>query len=231
MIEQKVYDLAESIYADSAGQAGHDKRVQQLAQRIFRVIAETIPAPAPKITSAPTLPNLSRYRCVIVTGPQRAGTRICARMIAHDTGLRYIDEENYGTKDLKAWKALITNEAGIVIHSPAMARWVHEVGRKDTCIVWMTRPVNEIVASQVRVGWAEEAEEKAKYRDVLPSSILEMAVAEVKLHYWRMVQRPNVVNWYEVAYKDLAAHSLWVDKRSEFGARQWKISHQPEATE
>ena len=35
---------------------------------------------------------LLHYHYVIVTGPQRSGTRIGAKMIAYDTGYTYVDE-------------------------------------------------------------------------------------------------------------------------------------------
>ena len=43
---------------------------------------------------------LKEFPVVLVTGPQRSGTRICAKMIAHDTGHRFVDEREIHTDSL-----------------------------------------------------------------------------------------------------------------------------------
>lgn len=169
--------------------------------------------------------DFSRFRVVVVSGPQRSGTTIAARMIAAESGMQYVDEDEYGTKDVDGWKELVKIGQGLVIHSPAMARWVQEVGAKDeggedVAVVWMMRPLPDILASQKRIGW-DDSDERAKYnmtpKDVRPISF-------VKKWYWYTYQRPFIANAFELEYDQLKQHPLWVEdyKRILFGKRQWK---------
>ena len=36
--------------------------------------------------------ELKKFKKIIVSGPQRSGTRICGKIIAHDLDYRYCDE-------------------------------------------------------------------------------------------------------------------------------------------
>lgn len=169
--------------------------------------------------------DYSNFRVVVVSGPQRSGTTIAARIIASESGMQYVDEDEYGTKDVDAWKKLVSTGTGLVIHSPAMARWVHEVGGKeaggdDVAVVWVMRPLPEVLASQKRIGWDDSAE-RGKYhmttKDTRP-------VAFVKQWYWYTYQRPFIVHAFELQYYGLKHHPLWVeaDKRVAFRKRQWE---------
>lgn len=169
--------------------------------------------------------DFSRFRVVVVTGPQRSGTTIAARIIATESSMQFVDEDEYGTKDVGAWKELVATGQQLVVHSPAMARWVHEVanpdsGGQDVAVVWLIRPLLEILASQQRVGW-DGADERIKYEmkgaDGRP-------VAVVKTWYWYHQQRPFICNPFEIEYHDLERHRLWVPahKRVTFGKRQWQ---------
>lgn len=165
--------------------------------------------------------ELQRYRCIIVTGPQRSGTTIAARMIAHDTGHTCIDEADYGTKDIGAWREIVRTADNVVVHSPAMSRWVHEEAAADVLVVWMLRSLSAILRSQQRIGWKSEIVERAKYEatdDAQP-------VAEIKLDYWRTHQRAVIPHWLEVDYETLRDHPLWVIDRQDWEARQWAPRH------
>ena len=45
--------------------------------------------------------HYKRYGKILVTGPQRAGTRITAKIIASDLKYRYIDESEINTDNVK----------------------------------------------------------------------------------------------------------------------------------
>ncbi len=166
---------------------------------------------------------LSRYRVVIVTGPHRSGTRLCAHAVAHDTTLRYVDTDDYGG-DLDAWKDVVARGRGVVVHSPGMARWVHEVaGHDDVLVIWMLRPLAQILVSEARINWSEK-EEKAIYADI-PGYKRQFHVSVNKLNFWRTYQHKHIHNWREVRYDELKAHPLWLpaEKRRHFGPRQWAL--------
>lgn len=163
--------------------------------------------------------DFSRFRVVVVSGPQRSGTTIAARIIAAESGMQYVDEDAYGTKAIDAWKEMVATGQALVIQSPAMARWVHEVDAEDVAVVWMMRPLGDIMASQRRIGW-DDGDERAKYhmtaKDTRP-------IAFVKQWYWYTHQRPFITHAFELEYEQLKHHPFWVEdhKRILFGKRQW----------
>lgn len=166
--------------------------------------------------------SLSRFKRVLVTGAQRSGTTIAARIVAYETGFTYIDEEDFNVHEKNRFAAMCEREQ-IVIHCPAMARWVHEYGSgEDTAVLWVVRALSDILRSQARIGW-DEAPEKLKYRSVTKS--VDKPVAQIKQAYWRGYQKNVIPNALEVHYGDLVGHPLWVPKgeRGEFEPRQWKV--------
>lgn len=166
--------------------------------------------------------DLSRFRVVVVTGPQRSGTTIAARIIAEESGMRYVDEDEYGTKDVAAWKKLVTTGQGLVVHSPAMARWAHEAAADDVMVVWMIRPLDDILHSQKRIGWDDKSE-RAKYRDCEGYHV-DAPVAVIKNRFWTVYQRGLIPHTMNLKYKDLSWHRLWVGTRKGWDARQWEES-------
>jgi len=168
---------------------------------------------------------LAGYRVVIVTGPQRSGTAICARAVAYDTTLRYVDEDDYGC-DLDTWKEIVAKGRGVVVHSPGMARWVHDVAeREDVFVIWMLRSLSQIMVSESRIGWADK-EERAKYLDTPGySRVRQYPISGVKRRFWQEHQRGLVRHWREVNFEELRVHPLWVpaEKRRNFGPRQWAV--------
>lgn len=167
--------------------------------------------------------HLKKFSKIIVTGPQRSGTTICAKMIANDLGYIYVDEEelkvdnsDYLTDRLKE---LIHSGDRFVVQCPALCRYVHEVGHcKDTAIIFMKRNLDEILKSQERIGWdVEEPEELKRYGDEAVSPI-----AQVKHDFWQDHQKWKIFYWFEVEYSSLSAHPMWVPawQRTKFRARQ-----------
>lgn len=164
--------------------------------------------------------KLDAFRVVVVTGPQRSGTTIAARITAEDSGMRYVDEETYGTKDVAAWRALVATGEGLVIHSPAMARWVHEVATDDVMVVWVVRPLADILRSQERIGW-NDSDERVKYKGV-EGYLADAPIAQIKTRYWRTFQMGRIPNAMEIDYKSFSAHPMWRADRTGWGKRQWQ---------
>ena len=168
--------------------------------------------------------ELARYGAIFVTGPQRSGTTICARMISHDTGHRYIDEEDFRVHDFAHLRELMKTPDRVVVQCPALSRYAEllntTTAHKLSIMIWMCRGFVEIVASQERIGW-DATKERKKYPgyDHLP-------ICMAKLHYWQTVQKIKIAQHYEVHYDMLKDHKLWIDKteRSGFEARQWQKS-------
>ena len=163
---------------------------------------------------------LAGFDKIIVTGPQRSGTTIAARMIANDLGLRFFIEERVPTRQVHA--GLVQHQTGWVAQVPHLCRWVHDYGdRDDVAIVMVRRPIDEILASQARIGWAPyERDELARY------GLQDGVISEVKYDFWEQEQKPIIRHGFEIDYHDLKEHPLWVPKRSrgKFAPRQHELT-------
>jgi len=163
---------------------------------------------------------LGAYNVVFVTGPQRSGTTICARMIAHDTRLRYQDEQSFRATDEAAFHSVAVTAWGVVIQCPGMAHMVHKYAQQDDrAVVFMYRDIDDIMASRERIGWQYNDVELAHY------GLTEGNSAQVKYRHWEQVQRAQVANPFDVNYEALVGHPLWLpkDKRRDFKPRQWRV--------
>ncbi len=149
---------------------------------------------------------LADFDKVLVTGPQRSGTRICAKMIAHDTGYEYVDENDLHMDSLYWLCSFLHYREHIVVQCPVLCRHVHMFGADDTAIVLMRRSVEDIVASQKRIGWSWEWLELARY------DRSDGVIAKVKYRFWEERQRERIQHAFEIEYESLAGHPLWVPK-------------------
>src|SRR3990167_2553963 len=89
---------------------------------------------------------------VIVTGAQRSGTRIAAKIIAQETGLKYIDENDIEIDNLYLFFKAYIEEDDFVLHAPGLSHIIHELPQ-DCLFIWMRRPEKEIIDSIKRVNW------------------------------------------------------------------------------
>ena len=95
---------------------------------------------------------LSRHRKIVVTGPQRSGTRIASKMIAADTGHAFVDERAFRTHDVALWRQILTRDK-LVVQSPGMFKEVLDDPPPDIFVVVMRRPLDSIHASEDRIEW------------------------------------------------------------------------------
>ncbi len=174
--------------------------------------------------------HLARYDVILVSGPQRSGTRIAAKMIAADTGHRYVDEGTFEVYDHDLFRAVIRQMHRIVVHCPSMSHLLHKVGADNVLVVWMLRNLEDIVASERRVNWSI-----GPYAELARLGLADLPairyrrhggqVAPLKYARWWGYQRERVQHWLELKYESLAAHPLWVPKeqRSDFATKQTEI--------
>lgn len=170
---------------------------------------------------------LHDFTTIVVTGPQRSGTRIAARMIASDLRREYIQEEAFEIHDFDRFWLLLSRPAAI--QAPALSAYCHLLPR-HVAVVFMRRNIEDIVASQSRAimnsgqTWSEEEElvELAKYFLGSGRSV------EVKYEMWERFQKPNICgrgkSCFELRYDDLQAHPLWIP-------RDLRIGWEPSQTE
>lgn len=168
------------------------------------------------------------FDVVLVTGPQRSGTRIVAKAIAKDSGLTYCDETVFNVYDEEKFFGLAYAGGRLVIQCPSMSHLVHEIReialRDDMAVVMVLRDVGEIRASEKRIDWPEGArkKEEAHYNElwVEPGHI-----ADRKYQFWWETQKARIKNAFEFRYANLASHPLWVrsSERKSFAWNQTEI--------
>lgn len=161
---------------------------------------------------------LHPFEKIIVTGPQRSGTTICAAMIAHDLGYYFYPEEQIRVSELWRVKRLFRRTSKFVLQAPAICRYVHQFSAPEVAIVLVRRDIDDIITSQQRVDWTAELYELRRY------GLRSGRIAEVKYKYWEECQQDKILNAFEVDYGSLIDHPLWVPKerRADFGPRQYR---------
>ena len=168
---------------------------------------------------------LSEYSIILVTGPQRSGTTICARMISHDLGHTYIDESRWGVWDGEKARQIAATESPCVLQAPGLLKDALLFDGLECAVVMMRRRVTDIIASQERVSWNNWAEKEiSHYVEPGTFDIPHLWVAGVKYAYWDNVIRDKLPHWTEIEYEALKSHPMWVpkEKRKEFTSRQYK---------
>ncbi len=175
--------------------------------------------------------EMKAYSKIIVTGPQRSGTRICSKMIAHDTGHRWAPEEEIGGSGRPKLDKLMRNDKRVVVHCPALSSCIQEYGKDNALIVFMRRDLGDIEASENRIGWSggPHKSELLRYETTLRYKDANLTAKkrpsrEITYEYWEEFQRDHVAHWREVEYESLSEHPLWVPK----GQRAGWIAHQTE---
>jgi hypothetical protein len=166
--------------------------------------------------------DLCYYDKVLVTGPQRSGTRIAAKMIARDSGHAYVDESEFLTRDEEAFAALLAERSGIVVQCPAMCWRIEEYTDGDMLVVLMVRDLDDIAASEKRIGWKGGIyAELERYGWTSHAAVSfrrgRGSVAAVKYAHWMTRQRRQIEHHLELDYESLAAHPLWVPKERRAG--------------
>lgn len=161
---------------------------------------------------------MDHFRVILVTGPQRSGTTFVANAISHDTKRPYVDEAAFGTSNYGLFIDVVEQASVCVMQAPSMMKFVHLVP-DDVLVVVVRRKIEDIEASQERIGWSGEALELARYGKSTG------VIAEVKYDYWDRNKAHSPRNWVEVEYESMFNHPLWVDKddRAEFTSKQTKI--------
>lgn len=167
----------------------------------------------------------SDFRNVLVSGPQRCGTTFCAEALATSLGWSHVDEEDYGTHDLDALQRLLAEKERQVIQCPALTHVLTEL-QEHNLIVFMRRPVEEIVASEKKIRWRElgnEGKEIQKYLQFYPSYMeTDKPISQVKFEVWDKEQKAQIKHFFELDYSDLRQAPGWTSKedRKNFGRKQ-----------
>jgi len=178
--------------------------------------------------------KLESHTKILVSGPQRSGTRICSVMIAADFGLERIDEIQVPQlfepgQELEHVTALVEERDGFVLHCPTFSRWLHEVS--GVAVVLTQRAIADIIKSERRINWRKGRQEieYARYgywrwRKTKGLERTFKPISQIKYEFWESTQKKAIENYLEIEYESLSKHSLWVppQDRKNFGWNQYK---------
>lgn len=165
---------------------------------------------------------LSGYSRIIVSGPQRSGTTICSRMISADLGLAYYDEATFRVDDARRFANILKEHDNLVIQAPGMVHWLtHLASSKAVAVVFMYRPIDQIISSEKRIGWQRYEESELAKLGADYSSPISVS----KYRYWENVVEPVLASPFRIEYESLSSHPMFVEKenRAGFKPRQWRI--------
>lgn len=154
--------------------------------------------------------HLTEFDVILVTGPQRSGTRIAAKMIAQDTGYEYVDEVHVATDSLYHLGMWMRYRSSSVIQCPALMYCIENFSYDNTAIVIMKRDEGDIIASQERIGWEWEWLERIHYSHYQKH----WPISRCKYAKWNAKQVIAVEHSFEVEYESLSEHPLWVPKEN-----------------
>ena len=106
--------------------------------------------------------DLMSFEKIVVTGPQRSGTRLISHAIAEDTGHKHVDEMDWWYLD--PFLRELKNDGKHVLQAPGMSHVCAEIP-EDVLVVFCMRDVLDIVASETRIKWTCACNEVDKYKD------------------------------------------------------------------
>ena len=153
------------------------------------------------------------YRVILVTGPQRAGTAIASKMIAEDTGHKYIAEHDFGGFSVPGFKKAIS-EHNVVIQCPTMSGRIEDFTTDDMLGVFMFRDLDDIARSEDRIGWSvgvyHELYNYGRERNAARTYRQQGGrTAPLKYRLW-IKQKLIVEHYRDLDYESLSKHPMWV---------------------
>jgi len=185
-----------------------------------------------------------RYHKIIVTGPQRSGTRFVG-MLLNDA----LKDYKYMNKDITTGYKNPT-----ILHTPGQSHKIHTLPRGTrvkTLVVWVDRNNEDVIESEDRiypnkngpqidmfgnplVSWHErcfENEEKPKYLEMFPKHEEKIKSFDRNVHMkkwvWENIQRDKMaVDFTEIKYESLEDQEEFVpkEKRKDWTGKQVRIS-------
>lgn len=164
---------------------------------------------------------------IIVTGCQRSGTRILAKMISHDTGHPYIDETEYHIHNEGKFLVMYNQIKTGVIHAPNwLSMQIVPDILKSTAIVHLNRDKKAILRSMERIQWFPRAVPLLQKLGISNPSLWHiMAYPDLVQSRWENDLRFRALWYGEVDYESLQEHPLWVEpkKRTNFKWDQTEV--------
>ena len=158
--------------------------------------------------------TLKQFNSIVVSGPQRAGTRFVAKAIAYDTEKTFIDEKDINFHDFRLLEWYLRKNC--VIQCPGLCHLLHNIKTESTLIVMVNRPIEEILASENR-RWDKESMVLELFKYGYSNGI----ISRIKYEFWNKTQKAILAEKArEVNYHDMEGHALFKNK-GEHGLFRW----------
>lgn len=158
---------------------------------------------------------IKNYSQIMVSGPQRSGTTIAAKIIAMELGYPFFPEEAFNAHEVYSCLISLYNTIPkFVVQAPGMSPYIRLF---PGAVIFMKRPVHEIINSQRRVSWPNHEEEREKTKYFLSDD--PNHICEIKYRIWYKYQK-DLPDKFELEYHSLESHKLWVEDRKNFHIRQ-----------
>ena len=148
--------------------------------------------------------HLAVHSKIVVTGPQRSGTRIASQMIASDTGHEFVDEVDFLITDTTRFRQALARD-GVVVQAPHMLKDLVDDPPPGVFVVLMRRDLSQIHASAQRIGWSELGGNRTELAKL---GVLEGDSAALKYAYWDA--HTKYAPYLELKYQWLRAHPMFV---------------------
>ncbi len=175
--------------------------------------------------------SFRKHNRIVVTGPQRSGTRIASTIISDILGWEWKDEDKLNRQDRdhdESYRKWTANPMRVktILQCPKISHACHE-SPKNVLVVFMMRDVEEIIASdkhRIKSFWRLSKrghstkplsvfETKRKqysklFYDREPIEVYDTPALVYKV--WNEVQKKEDFNFYELDYNLLKQHELWL---------------------
>jgi len=155
--------------------------------------------------------SLKEFNNIVVSGPQRSGTRIVAKIIAYETGKQFIDERDLNFHDYRLLKFYL-ERGNFVIQCPGLCHLLHYIEFEDTLIIVSQRPIQEIIRSE-RLHWSNES----RLIELYKYGRCEGIISRIKYSFWSGYQQPILGDrGRNIGYHSLESHKLFITDRKNF---------------
>ena len=155
--------------------------------------------------------HLKKFSNIVISGPQRSGTRIAAKIIASDTGKNYIDERYISFHDFRLLQYYL-QKGRVVVQCPGLCHLLHNIKRENTLIIMVRRSIEEIISSEYRV-WEKDSERI----ELLKYGYTDGIISKIKYSFWDSEQRAILGRRAkEINFNDLESHHLFIKERKDF---------------
>lgn len=162
--------------------------------------------------------SLRQFHKIVITGPQRSGTRIASKILSTELGYEFVKEEDFVIDNLKLFTDILNSNNNSVIQAPALCNIAGLLNPWNVAVVMCVRRVYDIKLSEKRINWPFNDYESHKYFKDGESCV-------IKYDAWANYQRGKLKHAYELWYEWLSGHKFYVplDERKNFQYNQLEV--------